>query len=72
MKEIVIFIVGQHAEDAAFFWLQRDAAVREPHYSLADLAKLDNRVEANIGRKGPLFFLQTIALDIPSLVFEDS
>ena len=41
-------IITQHAEEAAFLWLQRDAAVREPHYSLADLAELDNRVEAHI------------------------
>ena len=45
---VVEEIIEKHAEDAAFLWLQRDAAVREPHYSLADLARLDNRVEANI------------------------
>lgn len=41
-------VISQHAEDASFLWLQRNAAVNEPHYSLADLTKLDNRVEANI------------------------
>ena len=41
-------IVEKHAEDAAFLWLLRDAAVCSPHYSLNDLAGLDNRVEANI------------------------
>lgn len=41
-------VLSVHAEDAAFLWLQRDNAVRAPHYSLADLAKLDNRVEAHL------------------------
>jgi uncharacterized protein (TIGR02270 family) len=41
-------IVSQHAEEAAFLWLLRDAAVRAPHYRLADLARLDNRVEAHL------------------------
>ena len=38
----------QHADEAAFLWLLRDAAVSAPHYSLADLAKLDGRVEAHL------------------------
>ena len=41
-------IIEQHAEDAAFNWLLRNYAVHEPHYSLQDLSKLDDRVEANI------------------------
>jgi uncharacterized protein (TIGR02270 family) len=41
-------VVAQHAEEAAFLWLLRDAAVRAPHYKLRDLATLDNRVEAHI------------------------
>jgi uncharacterized protein (TIGR02270 family) len=45
---VIKSIIDQHAEEAAFLWLQRDAAVREPHYLLADLAELDNRVEAHI------------------------
>jgi uncharacterized protein (TIGR02270 family) len=45
---ILPVIIEQHAEEAAFLWLLRDAAVRQPHYSLADLAKLDNRVEAHL------------------------
>ena len=45
---VIPIIIEQHAEDAAFNWLLRDAAVSEPHYSLDDLAKLDNRVEAHI------------------------
>lgn len=45
---IIPIIIEQHAEDAAFNWLLRDSAVHAPHYSLNDLAKLDNRVEAHI------------------------
>jgi len=41
-------VVGQHAEEAAFQWLLRDSAVSAPHYDLADLAKLDGRVDAHI------------------------
>lgn len=45
---IIADIVEQHAEEAAFNWLLRDSALSEPHYSLADIAHLDDRVEANI------------------------
>ena len=45
---IIPTIITQHAEEAAFLWLLRDTAIHEPHYSLKDLAKLDNRVEAHI------------------------
>lgn len=41
-------IVDQHFEEASFLWLLRDRAVSAPHYSLKDLAKLDDRVEAHI------------------------
>jgi uncharacterized protein (TIGR02270 family) len=45
---IIPHIVEQHAEEAAFLWLLRDAAVEAPHYDLTDLARLDERVEAHI------------------------
>ncbi|MFZ1987194.1 MAG: TIGR02270 family protein [Desulfatitalea sp.] len=45
---IIPDIIEQHAEEAAFNWLLRDRAVTEPHYDLADLAHLDDRVEANL------------------------
>jgi uncharacterized protein (TIGR02270 family) len=41
-------VVSQHAEEAAFLWTMRNRAVREPHYSLQDLAALDQRVEAHL------------------------
>ncbi len=51
VKTATIVLTGiyeEHAEEAAFQWLLRDAAVGEPHYSLNDLAVLDNRVEAHL------------------------
>jgi uncharacterized protein (TIGR02270 family) len=41
-------VLSQHAEDAAFNWVLRDLAVHEAHYSLRDLADLDDRVEAHL------------------------
>src|SRR5436309_2753626 len=45
---IIVKVVSQHAEEAAFLWLLRDTAVGAPHYKLWELAKLDDRVEAHI------------------------
>ncbi len=41
-------VITQHAEDAAFLWIQRDQAVKAPNYSLKDLSDLDERVEAHL------------------------
>jgi len=48
VSPIIANVVLQHAEEAAFLWLLRHAAVAAPHYSLADLGKLDGRVEAHL------------------------
>jgi uncharacterized protein (TIGR02270 family) len=45
---VIETVVNQHAEEVAFLWLLRDAAVHTPHYSLTDLAHLDDRVDAHI------------------------
>ena len=45
---IIPEIVSQHFEEASFLWFLRDCAVLSPHYFLADLAKLDGRVEAAV------------------------
>ncbi len=45
---VISDIVSQHAEEAAFLWLLRSNATRQPHYALKDLAKLDGRVEAHL------------------------
>jgi uncharacterized protein (TIGR02270 family) len=47
-QEINPKVVAKHAEDAAFLWGQRDAAVRAPHYALKDLVKLEERLEAHL------------------------
>lgn len=68
-------IVEQHAEEAAFLWLLRDAAVFEPHYSLKDLAHLDGRVEAHIdglriaGDVGWEICKAALALEEPGEIF---
>jgi uncharacterized protein (TIGR02270 family) len=41
-------VVAPHADDAPFLWLLRDRAVAAPHFSLRDLARLDDRVEAHV------------------------
>jgi uncharacterized protein (TIGR02270 family) len=45
---IIPTIVSQHAEEAAFLWLLRDNAVHAPHYTLQDIIRLDDRVEAHV------------------------
>jgi uncharacterized protein (TIGR02270 family) len=41
-------VVEQHCENAATLWLIRDNAVGSSTYRLADLVKLDERIEANV------------------------
>jgi uncharacterized protein (TIGR02270 family) len=48
VQAVIPAVINQHADEAAFLWLLRDAAVSSPHFSLADLAKLDGRVEAHL------------------------
>jgi uncharacterized protein (TIGR02270 family) len=75
---IIPTIIEQHAEEAAFLWLQRDAAVHDPHYSLKDLAKLDDRVEAHIdglriaGDAGWKICKQALEFEEPGEVFAAS
>ena len=45
---VIDTVIQQYAEEAAFLWLLRDAAVKQPHYDLSDLAELDDRVEAHL------------------------
>ena len=45
---IIEAIVAQHAEEAAFQWLLRNDAIGAPHYSLSDLAHLDDRIAAHL------------------------
>lgn len=41
-------IIDRHAEESAFLWILRAAAVRAPHYDLKDLTGLEERIEAHI------------------------
>ena len=45
---VITNVISQHAEEAAMLWILRRAAVVAPHYSLADLAKIEGRVEAHL------------------------
>ncbi|MGI9289410.1 MAG: TIGR02270 family protein [Pseudomonadales bacterium] len=47
-SSVIPVVIDRHAEDAAFLWLLRNAAVHEPHYDLGDLAELDNRLAAHL------------------------
>ena len=68
-------VLAQHAEEAAILWLLRDHAVCEPHYSLADLANLDDRLEAHIdglriaGEEGWKLCAKELAWEEPGEVF---
>jgi uncharacterized protein (TIGR02270 family) len=48
MPKIIDQIVSQHAEESSFLWLLRDAAVREPHYTLNDLKDLEERIDGHL------------------------
>lgn len=48
MSQVIAEIISQHAEEAAFLWLLRHSAMHAPHYLLADLSRLDNRIEAQL------------------------
>ena len=41
-------VIEQHAEEAGFLWSLRHQAVHAPHYNLADIAELDEAVEAHL------------------------
>lgn len=72
---VVPAILSQHAGEAAFLWLLRDAAVRAPHYNQKDLAHLDDRVEAHIdglrvaGDAGWELCAEQLAYEEPGEVF---
>jgi uncharacterized protein (TIGR02270 family) len=72
---VIESIVEQHAEEAAFLWLLRGAAVQAPHYSLKDLADIDERVEAHIdglrvaGEAGWSICADALAQEEPGEVF---
>lgn len=48
MPKAITDIIDQHVEEASFLWLLRQAAIWAPHYLLADLIRLEGRVEAHL------------------------
>jgi len=47
-KPIIQDIIYRHAEDAAFFWLQRDRFVRAPDAYLEDIQNIDQKIRAHV------------------------
>ena len=41
-------VVEEHAEEASFLWMLRDAAARSADYTLEELAELDDRLDAHL------------------------
>jgi len=41
-------VIAEHASEARFLWSQRRSAVRAPHYTLEQLARLDERLLAHL------------------------
>ena len=68
-------IIAQFAEESAFLWAQRTRAVDAPHFSLHDLARLDERLEAQIdglrvaGEAGWDACAQVLGSDLPGDCF---
>jgi uncharacterized protein (TIGR02270 family) len=48
MSNCIVPIVEQHAAEASFLWSLRKHAVIQPNYRLAELSRLDNRLEAHL------------------------
>ena len=47
-ESVVDPIVAQHAEQASFLWELHKGAVRAPHVTLRDLARLSDRIDAHL------------------------
>ena len=47
-QKVITPIIQQYVDDCSFLWILRDGAVKEPHYNLRDIIKLDARIEACI------------------------
>jgi len=48
MNPVITGVIEQHAEEASFLWGLRDLVILAPHFTLASLARLDDRVEAHL------------------------
>lgn len=45
-------VLAQHADEAGFLWTPREAGTRQPHFTLEDVAALDERVAAHLDGLG--------------------
>lgn len=48
MNQIILDVIEEHAEEAAFLWQQRESAVRAPDFDLSDIVDADERLEAHL------------------------
>ena len=48
MSLILDDVIEEHAEEAAFLWQQRNAAVHAPDYDIEEITEADERVEAHL------------------------
>lgn len=48
MSLILDDVLEEHAEEAAFLWQQREAAVRAPDFDIEELTEADERLEAHL------------------------
>lgn len=47
-RHVLVEIVEQHAEEAAFLWILRNEATRAPNQDLTSLSDLDERIDAHL------------------------
>ncbi len=64
-------ISEQFVVDASFLWLLRSISVKQPHYYLEDLAKLEQRIDANLDGLMTNFSLAW-EVCVPELEFEQA
>lgn len=73
--EVLLDVISEHAEEAAFLWQLRQYAVVAPHFSLPRLWDLDDRLEAHLdglriaGVYGWEACLQSLDRNAPGEVF---
>jgi uncharacterized protein (TIGR02270 family) len=75
VQAIIHSVISQHADEVSFLWTLRSQAVAAPHHSLADVGKLDGRVEAHLdglriaGEEGWQLCRRELAWEEPGEVF---
>jgi len=68
-------ILEEHVEELAFLWEQRQAAVRDPRYTIRELIQLEERITAHlqgtlaVGEVALPLLEDSLAADDPNIVF---